>query len=141
MPKPSFTPRLRSSHQRPAPAIPAAPVPLDQAPSAVFDADRVGRLVVNCRKVSSPRPDVRDAREIPNSRRYNEVEKAIVYLESACDYSGDSLIYDDTEPATESAKGNSSSVLDLTVRYERPETFRKECREDVEECDDAFRGR
>jgi len=68
MPSPFLTPRLRNIHQIPAPAIPAAPVPLDQAPRAVRDDDTVGKVVVSCRKVSSPKPDESEAKEIPSSR-------------------------------------------------------------------------
>jgi hypothetical protein len=78
IPSPPFTPKPRKAHHRPAPAIPAAPVPLDQAPKAVFDDDRVGSVVVNCRKVSSPRPDERDASDIPNKRGYRPGESAMI---------------------------------------------------------------
>jgi hypothetical protein len=68
MPKPPFTPNPRSNHHNPAPAIPAAPVPLDQAPRAVRDDERVGSVVVSWRNVNSPRPDERDARDMPKRR-------------------------------------------------------------------------
>ena len=82
MPSPTLTPRLRSNHQMPAPAIPANPVPLDHAPSAVRDVELVGKVVVNCRKVSSPNPDDSDAKDMPKSRRYSDVERAMIYLSS-----------------------------------------------------------
>lgn len=78
MPTPCFTPKPRSSHQIPAPAIPASPVPLDHAPSAVFEELDVGRVVVSCRKVSSPRPDESDAIEMPNKRGVKLDAKATV---------------------------------------------------------------
>ncbi len=78
IPKPTLTPSDRRSHQIPAPAIPAMPVPLDQAPKAVFEDVRVGSVVVNWRKVSSPKPDDRDANEIPKRRGTRVDEKAIV---------------------------------------------------------------
>ena len=77
-PKPSFTPNPRRSHHKAAPAMPAAPVPLDQAPRAVRDAVREGKVVVSCRKVNSPNPEERDAIEIPNNLGYNEDEKATI---------------------------------------------------------------
>jgi len=81
MPRPPFTPSPRSNHHSPAPAIPAAPVPLDQAPRAVREEDRVGSVVVSWRKVSSPSPDESDASEMPNSRAYRPVENAMVWRE------------------------------------------------------------
>lgn len=78
IPRPPFTPSPRSNHHNPAPAIPANPVPDDQAPKAVRDVAKLGSVVVFCRNVSSPNPDERDARAIPKSRGYNEEEKAIV---------------------------------------------------------------
>ena len=80
MPSPTLTPRLRRNHQIPAPAIPANPVPLDHDPRAVRDDELVGKVVVNCRKVSSPNPDDSEARDMPKSRRYNDVEKAMICL-------------------------------------------------------------
>jgi len=78
MPRPPFTPSPRSSHHNPAPAIPANPVPEDQAPKAVRDVSKLGSVVVFCRNVNSPKPDEREARAIPKSRGYKEEEKAIV---------------------------------------------------------------
>ena len=78
MPRPLFTPNPRRSHHNPAPAIPANPVPDDQAPKAVRDVSKLGSVVVFWRKVNSPRPDEREARAIPNNRGYEEEEKAIV---------------------------------------------------------------
>lgn len=78
IPRPPLTPRPRRIHQIPAPAIPAAPVPLDHAPRAVFEADLVGSVVVNCRKVSSPRPDENDASEMPNRRGLTLEENATI---------------------------------------------------------------
>ena len=78
IPRPALTPNPRNNHHSPAPAIPAAPVPLDQAPRAVLDVERVGNVVVSCKNVNSPSPDERDAREIPNSRAGRPDERAIV---------------------------------------------------------------
>jgi hypothetical protein len=79
IPNPPLTPKPRNNHHKPAPPIPAAPVPLDHAPNAVREAAREGYVVVIWRKVSSPRPDERDARDIPNRRGGTEEENAIVY--------------------------------------------------------------
>lgn len=79
IPKPPLTPNPRNNHHNPAPAIPAAPVPLDQAPNAVLEAARDGYVVVIWRKVSSPRPDESDARDIPKRRGGTDEENAIVY--------------------------------------------------------------
>lgn len=68
IPRPPLTPNPRRSHHIAAPAIPAAPVPLAQAPRADLDDARVGSVVDNCKKVSSPRPEESEAREIPNRR-------------------------------------------------------------------------
>jgi hypothetical protein len=73
-----LTPRPLSNHHRPAPAIPANPVPEDQAPRAVREDARVGKVVVIWRKVNSPRPDEREANAIPNNLGYRDAEKAIV---------------------------------------------------------------
>jgi len=78
MPRPALTPSPRRSHHRPAPAIPANPVPDDQAPRAVRDVSKLGSVVVFWRNVNSPNPDDRDARAMPKSRGYKEEEKAIV---------------------------------------------------------------
>jgi hypothetical protein len=78
MPKPPLTPNPRRSHHSPAPAIPANPVPDDQAPRAVRDVSKLGRVVVFCRNVNSPRPEESEARAIPNKRGYKEEENAIV---------------------------------------------------------------
>ena len=78
MPRPTLTPKLRSIHHIAAPAMPAAPVPLDHAPRAVRDHAAEGRVVVIWRKVSSPSPDDRDARAMPNRRGYKVVENAMV---------------------------------------------------------------
>jgi hypothetical protein len=78
IPRPLLTPNPRRSHHNPAPAIPANPVPDDQAPRAVRDVSKLGRVVVFWRNVNSPRPDEREARAIPKSRGYKEEEKAIV---------------------------------------------------------------
>jgi hypothetical protein len=78
IPRPPFTPRPLSNHHSPAPAIPAAPVPVDQAPRAVCEATRDGYVVVICRKLSSPRPEESEARAIPKSRGGTVSENAIV---------------------------------------------------------------
>jgi hypothetical protein len=78
IPRPPFTPRPLSNHHRPAPAIPAAPVPVDQAPRAVCGAARDGYVVVICRKLSSPSPEESEARAIPKSRGGTVWENAIV---------------------------------------------------------------
>lgn len=80
IPSPPLTPSPRSSHHSPAPAIPAKPVPDDQAPNAVRDVSKLGSVVVFWRNVNSPKPDEREARAIPNSRGYSEEEKAIVWI-------------------------------------------------------------
>jgi hypothetical protein len=78
IPRPRLTPRPLNNHHRPAPAIPANPVPDDQAPRAVREEASVGSVVVIWRKVNSPRPDDSDASAMPNSRGYREDENAIV---------------------------------------------------------------
>jgi hypothetical protein len=47
MPSPARTPSPRRTHHRPAPPIPARPVPLAHAPSAVLLALSDGNVVVN----------------------------------------------------------------------------------------------
>jgi hypothetical protein len=76
MPTPSLTPNRRKNHQAPAPAIPAAPVPL-----AKYDTPVDGYRVDSCRNVSSPRPEENDAREIPSKRWPSEVDNATTYVE------------------------------------------------------------
>ena len=85
MPKPPLIPRPRSNHHIPAPAIPAKPVPLDHAPSAVLEDTRVGRVVVSCKNVNSPSPDDNDARDIPNRRELRLDDAAMIYSPLSAD--------------------------------------------------------
>lgn len=78
IPSPRFTPSPRRSHQIAAPATPAKPVPDDHAPTAVFEAGRLGSVVVSWRKVSSPRPEENDASEIPNRRPLTLGDRATI---------------------------------------------------------------
>lgn len=76
MPTPSLTPKRRKNHQAPAPAMPAAPVPL-----AKYDTPVDEYRVESWRNVSSPRPEENEANEIPNKRCSSELESATTYNE------------------------------------------------------------
>lgn len=79
-PNPPFTPKPLNNHHIPAPATPANPVPLDHAPKAVLDVASVGRVVVSCRKVSSPIPEDNEASDIPRRRGDRDEDSAIILV-------------------------------------------------------------
>lgn len=121
MPRPPLTPSPRSSHQMDAPAIPAKPVPEDHAPKAVRDDRWVGNVVVICKKVNSPNPEEREASEIPNSRGYSDVDRAIVCAgqrERPPDRKR--WTHDYAEPADAGTEGHTPSISDLAPRDKGP---------------------
>lgn len=79
-PNPPFTPNPLNSHHIPAPPIPANPVPLDHAPKAVLDVASVGRVVVSCKKVSSPIPEDNEAKDIPRRRGDRDEDSTIILI-------------------------------------------------------------
>ena len=159
-PTPMRTPKFRKTHHNAAPTRPAAPVPaakylrdvsgtelnLGISPESTHPtlspATEGGWYVVESwRKVSSPRPEEKDANEMPSSLIYKLSNIATTWTDTVnLEYLAESRVYTHhhAKHADHCASNNPARVAYPTLQDVWPSHFRHQCGEDVTKGNDTL---